>query len=283
MPRRLLPILVASIASTAAADPKQILESQLTNLCGDAQFNGEKPPKFAAKGDDVFIAPKDFGDGRPGPNELGCFDQKVLGAEAADKKSAWIAGDIGAQEIGCGAAPCPPPPPQIPEFHGTVLVERDGKAFRYVAWMFGTPISDKDQAAAVKKGVTLEPIERGIGAGAEDAVKVFEGTLGDPKLLAASVSKRKDVVLYGSELRERTVGGDKVAAKLAAWKLSFKVRDGIQAGVTASKTVAWIAANVDATSQKKPKDKPTPYRVLFLYEKTGTAWQLVHAQFAFAR
>jgi len=92
---------------------------------------------------------------------------------------------------------------------------------------------------------------------------------------------RKDVVLYGSELSERTVGGDNVKAKLAAWKLAFKVRDGIQAGLTASKTVAWVAANVDATSLKNPKDKPTPYRALFLYEKTAGTWQIVHAHFSF--
>ena len=54
----------------------------------------------------------------------------------------------------------------------------------------------------------------------------------------------------------------------------------MQAGVTSSKTIAFVAANLDATSLKKPKAKPTPYRVLFVYENTGTSWQLVQAHFS---
>ena len=88
-------------------------------------------------------------------------------------------------------------------------------------------------------------------------------------------------MLYGNEPAERTTGGAKVKAKLEAWKLAFKVRDGIQAGTTASKTIAWVAANVYSTSAKKPKDKPIPYRVFTLYEKTGADWKLVHANFAY--
>lgn len=138
----------------------------------------------------------------------------------------------------------------------------------------------KDQAFLVKKGVQPDVLPKEI-AGAEDVVKVFEASLGDPKAFAATVSDRADVVLYGSELAERTVGGAKVKAKLSAWKLAFKVRDGIQAGVTKSRRVAWVAANVDATSTKKPKNPSEPYRVLALYEKTGSEWKLVQAQFSF--
>jgi ketosteroid isomerase-like protein len=55
----------------------------------------------------------------------------------------------------------------------------------------------------------------------------------------------------------------------------------VQAGLTSNHAVAWVAANVDAISQKKPTDKPVPYRVLFLYEKAGAGWKLVQAHFSF--
>lgn len=124
-------------------------------------------------------------------------------------------------------------------------------------------------------------IPKRIGAGAEDAVKVFEGSIGDPKIFAASVSDRKDAVLIGSAPGEKTVGGAKVSAKLTNWKLAFAVHDGVAAGTTASKTVAWIAANLDARPAGKPDAKPAPYRALLIYEQKAGAWKLVAARFSF--
>src|SRR5262249_60023024 len=108
--------------------------------------------------------------------------------------------------------------------------------------------------------------------------KKFEATIGDVKAFAKTVSQRNDVVLYGSELAERTVGGNEVRAQLAKWKLAFKVRDGVQAGISSSKTTAWVAANLDAS---KPGDKkPTPYRALLVYEKhADTGWGVVPLHF----
>ena len=113
-------------------------------------------------------------------------------------------------------------------------------------------------------------------------MKKFEATLGDPKALAASVSARKDVVLYGSEFAERYVGAA-AKAQLAKWNLAFKVQGGIQAGVGAAKTIAWVAANVDASSIKNPKAATTPYQLFAIYEQTGADWQLVAAHFAFVK
>ncbi|HEX7839645.1 MAG TPA: nuclear transport factor 2 family protein [Kofleriaceae bacterium] len=81
----------------------------------------------------------------------------------------------------------------------------------------------------------------------------------------------------GRELAERSEGAAQVRAQLERWKFAFKVRDGIRAGLTASKTVAWVAANVDASSARRPKDKPLPHRLLFVDEKTGATWKLVQA------
>ena len=63
---------------------------------------------------------------------------------------------------------------------------------------------------------------------------------------------------------------------------AFRIRDGLQAGVSSNGQVAWVAANVDATSLKKKGSKPTPYRALFVYLLEGERWQLVVAHFSFS-
>ena len=124
-----------------------------------------------------------------------------------------------------------------------------------------------------------DAIPRAI-TGAEGVVALFETTILESRTLAGTVSDRKDVVLYGSESAERYVTGAKAKAQLTKWQLGFAVRDGVQAGLSANKQVAWVAANVDARSLKRPKDKPLPYRVLFVYEKAGDAWKLVLLHFS---
>jgi hypothetical protein len=199
---------------------------------------------------------------------------------SADGKTAWIAANAKGvlQPHDCAPGPCGKN--TDPPLHATGLLEKGAKEWRWVAWHIANPVKAKEQPYYVKQGVLPDVLPKSI-SGAEDVVKVFEASLGDPKAFAATVSDRKDVVLYGSELAERTVGGAKVKAKLVGWKLVFRVRDGIQAGLTSSKTVAWVAANVDASSIKKPKNPSEPYRVLALYEKTGSEWMLVQAHFSF--
>ncbi len=198
-------------------------------------------------------------------------------AYAADGSAAWVAADLWASSP-CGMDSCMHAKPD--PMHATALYDKAG-GWQPVTWLASRVYGGAEQAKAVAHGVKLMGLARKVD-GAEEVVKQLEATIGDAKALAATVSARKDVVLYGSDLGERYVGGPRVRAKLIAWALAFKVHDGIQAGVTSSKTVAWVAANVDATSAKHPKDKPVPYRMLFVYENTGGAWQLVQAQFSFS-
>jgi hypothetical protein len=198
-------------------------------------------------------------------------------AYATDGTAAWVAADLWASTP-CGMTSCMHDKPD--PMHATALYDKAG-GWQPVTWMASGVHSGAEQTKAIAAGVKLMEVARKID-GAEDVVKQFEATIGDAKALAATVSARKDVVLYGSDLGERYVGGAQVRAKLIAWALAFKVRDGVQAGVTSSKTVAWVAANVDASSAKHPKDKPVPYRMLLVYEQTAGAWQLVQAQFSFS-
>jgi SnoaL-like domain len=176
---------------------------------------------------------------------------------------AWVAADAA---TGCekGAPECVPD--NQPSVHVTGLARRDGKSWKWIAIHAGTITSAKadKQPAALPGG----------SKGADEIVQRFTTTMADPKALVASVSSRKDVVLYGSGLAERAVGGRKVKAMLKRWGFAFKPRDGVHAGIAG--TVAWVAANVDATKG----GKSSPYRVLAIYEKTAGAWQLVQLHFS---
>jgi hypothetical protein len=182
----------------------------------------------------------------------------------ADGKAAWVCADI-ALTLVAGIKP--------QETYMTLLVDL-GKPIQPIAVAHTEPGTD---AEAIEYPPLAIP--RGIEPGAEDAATQFETTIGEPKALAATVSDRKEVVLYGSN-KEKIVGGAQVKAKLSTWGRMFKVRDGVQAGLSGNKQIAWIAANVDMTPKNTPTAKPVPYRALFLYEKTTAGWMLVAAHFS---
>lgn len=197
----------------------------------------------------------------------------------SDPNVMWYAADIAATPGCMIETPCKLKPSLFS--NGTVLLEQTKSGWRAVAWHIAKRITSKQQAAELAGGKNLEPVPPRIDDGAEAAVKRFTDSLGDPKTFRASVSSRTDTMMFGSDPGERW-GGAAVKAQLAKWKLGFKVRDGIQAGVSAKGTVAWVAANVDAVPVAKPKAKAIPYRVTAIYEKVGTDWQVVQLHFSFA-
>ncbi|HTJ40967.1 MAG TPA: hypothetical protein VL463_02700 [Kofleriaceae bacterium] len=270
-----------AISSRAYAGDKlvDVLDARFEDVFGPDPQEDAALPRFALVGGDVIVAPKSAGDAMGGHGEQSTF--RMIAGLSSDKTAAWYAADLAEFEPGCGAAPCPPPPPPPPaELHAVAVFEKSGADWKPIVWSVAPVVAGKDQAASIKRG-DVPGAMPAKNDGADDALAVFGATIGDPKALAKSVSSRKDAVLYGSEASERVIGGAKVAAKLTGWNLAFKVRDGVSAGVSSSKTVAWIAANLDATSKKKPKDKPVPYRALFVYEKQGADWKLVVASFAY--
>lgn len=272
-------VVVAFTGQAFAEEVETRLEDRVREL--PTRNSDVDKPRFAFSNDRPFVATRDDG---TQPNFMGSeveLDKTVVGV-AADGKTAWIATNAKGVLVRGDCAPEPCGKNTDPPLHVTALLEKTGKDWQWLAWHIASPVNAKEQAALRKQGTLPDVLPREV-TGADDVVKVFEGALGDPRAFAATVSDRSDVVLYGSELAERTVGGAQVKTKLARWKLAFKVRDGIQAGLSTSKTVAWVAANVDATSTKKPKAPASPYRVLAIYEKTGSTWKLVQAQFSVDR
>jgi hypothetical protein len=121
-------------------------------------------------------------------------------------------------------------------------------------------------------------METQIADDAKPVVEQFRQSIADPKAFAATISARNDVVLYGTEPTERFVGGAAARATLLKWAFAWTVHGGIRAGVTKSKAVAWIAADVDARSAKSKTS--SPYRLTVVYEKTGTEWKIVQIHFS---
>lgn len=270
--------LLIALSSVAVADPRPA--DRAVSIAEDHVVqSGHGPVRFGFDVEAGVLVDAEPAEGGGAPMYTEGAKQ-VFAVGARDKNVAWAAFDLKRWSACDDAKACKGKPP-FATLHVAMLLEKGRHGWSSGVFHYAEPFTSKAYKKALKDGKTLPPLAKKIDAGAEDAVKVFEASIGDPAKLAASVSARKDVVLYGSDLPERYVGGAAVKQQLLKWDLSLKVRDGIQAGVSKGKTVAWVAANVDARPVKVMA-LPSPYRLLAIYEKVGTSWQLVQASFSFA-
>jgi hypothetical protein len=176
----------------------------------------------------------------------------------------------------CGMQHCMHDPP-VARAHGTALFEPTPAGWQPVVWDFAHVLTAKQQAEA--KRSPPPPIKHTLDTGVESAVGELTVRLArDPALLAAMVADRKDAVLFGSELKERFVGGPAIRERLMKWNLRYRIRDGVLAGLTTSRSVAWVVANVDAA---KPGNKTsTTYRMFAILELVAGNWQIVQLSFS---
>ena len=276
--RSLVALAIAFAARGAQAAPNAEIEKVFRTLQQGMSVSDIAAPRFAMTD---LESTKD-GDLGQAYIHLGGLDSeidRISTAVSTDGKAAWVGSDIRFVGDCGGSGSCGK---TFARNHFTGVFERTANGWQPVAWNMAVTNSAARQARMIKDGDKLDEIATKVD-GADGAVAVFSASLADPKALAATVSPRKDVLLYGSEDGERVVGGAQVKAKLTGWKLAFKVHDGIRAGVAATGSVAWVAANLDATPVGRDGAKPTPYRVLFVYELGGETWRLVSAQFSFGR
>jgi len=285
-------LLLVGASSLALADspidrtkPVGLLKTTAEVMSGLGQELDIHPPKFGFDTHEPQDAPKSLDDARgiggdpiadPFFNDSKDFPPHTV-AYAADHKSAWVATDL-ERVAPCGNGDCKKRDATL--LHATAIYDADG-GWQPAAWLYGRAISDADQAKVLAGKLAIPGVPMRIDDDANDAAALYRKTFPDPKALAATVSDRADVVLYGSAPAERFVGGAKVRAKLTAWNLAFEIDGGVRAGVTSSKTVAWVASNVLAKPPAKPTTRGVPYRVLAIYERTGRAWQLVQVHFSF--
>lgn len=282
MMRAILLLLIAS-TTLAHADPKAAIVKKL-ELLPPMPEGGEHPDADRSPADAPRIT---FGpsyslispnmDLATGELAMLSLDAKrpIIGV-ARDGKSAWIACEVDVQMPLASEADDVPNRGPDGFFHASGVLD-GGPTWKWSMWHIGWTGFRKNPRPKLVKDYPklLDNVE-----GADEVANVFKASLVSPKQLGATISDRKDAVLLGSARKERFVGGKAMRATLARWKLSFSVRDHVQAQVTSSGTIAWVAAHVDARPAGKPKAKPTPYRASFIYEREGDTWKVVVAQFS---
>jgi ketosteroid isomerase-like protein len=285
---------VALAATTAVADPKQPpkqaaapaptaeVVQRVENLASRAQRPAGEAPKVAFTGNLTLDAPGSLDDATLGMPDVAIADPKMTLALVVDTDTAIVSTNLG-EYYGCDAK-CGKPVSDS-WLRATAVLEKHAGAWQPLAWSITPSIRSTSQQDAAEDKIVPDKLARNI-AGAEDVVKQFETTIGDPKAFAATFSQRKDAVMMGSELAERFVGA-KAKAQILAWNMGFTVRDGVRAGVSKTGNVAWLAANVDAKSLKRANADAIPFRMFVVFEKVGTektapSWTVVHVQFSTA-
>ncbi len=267
---------VVAFAGDAPAPNAQVVTrlEEIASKLSRAQANA---PKFAITGNLTLEHPASFAEATMGLPDLALSDASKTFVVTADPDTAWVSTHL-AEHYGC-TSNCASVPADG-WLRAIAVFERENGVWQPSVWSITPSIPSTSQQDALDDEIAPDKLTRDTG-GADDAVRVFEATISDPKSFAATFSDRKEAVLFGSELPERYTGA-KAKATLASWAFKFTVRDGVRAGITKSGNLAWVAANVDAKSPRHPKDKPIPFRVFVLYEKIATTWKVVQMQFSTA-
>jgi len=267
---------VASAETVASQTPGGELTARLEAIASKASGAISNAPVFAFTGNLTLDPPPSLDVARMGFPDTALADHKKTLVAHVSPDTAWISTYL-AEHSQCGKNGCVKSTPDG-WVRAIALFDKVGTEWQPVAWSITPSIHAKAQQDSIDEGALPDAITS-KSDGADDVVKLFTTSLADPKAFAATFANRKDVTLMGSELGERYVG-PQAKATIAKWNFTFTVRDGTRAGMSKSKTVAWVAANVDAKSAKKPKAKAIPFRAFALYEKIGDAWKLVQIQFS---
>ena len=191
--------------------------------------------------------------------------KNVAGGFSKNKKSYWASAEItgGSKAV---------------DGHASAVWDKTASGWKLVAFSIVPTATDKQQQEAKKKGAAAPAIKAMNGAGDEYFLTVFDKVFSEHA--ADTVGERKDAVLFGSAANERYVGAGAIKKALGGWDLTLTVHGDMADGKTSGRLL-WIAANVDARPQTKPKADPTPYRVFLIYEGDSDGnYELEHASFA---
>lgn len=278
---RALPfVLLAASSSAFAGDSASTLASdlgaRLEALTSKSQTIIAETPQFTFTDNITLEHPASIFEAQRGLADIGKVDATKTLVVQVDPTTAIMSTHVG-EYFSCGKTGCKDPDGWL---RATVVFEKGAGAWQPLAWSITPSIPSSSQQDAIDDNINPDKLQRDLG-GADDAVRVFEATIGDPKQFAGTFSNRNEVLMFGSELPERYPGA-KAKKQLAAWNFAFTVRDGVRAGLSKSGNVAWVAANVDATPAKQKGAKALPFRVFAVYEKIATTWKLVHLQFSTA-
>jgi len=254
------------------------LSKRLEAIVSKSAHASADVPRFAFTGNLSLEQPANWGEATMGFPENALADAGKTVVVQTDPDTAVISTHL-SEFSSCPAAGCAKQAPES-TLRAVAVLEKANGNWQPVAWAITHSILSASQQDAMEQGIVPDKIGRNT-TGADEIAKQFETTAADPKAFAASFSDRKEVVMFGSELPERYVGG-KAKTQITSWNFAFKVRDGLRAGVSKSGNLAWVAANVDATSVKNTKMKPIPFRMFAVYEKSAAGWKVVEVEFSTA-
>lgn len=268
-------LLLASSAARAET-PAEEVAKRLETITSTSARPRLDLPKLAFTSNLTWDAPTTLEDALFGLPAITQLDKAKTVVGFGDPDTAFITANLGEYSNCPNSGGCAKLPAES-WLRGTAVFEKVTGIWQPLAWSITSPIPGDAQVAAMADGIVPDKLARDV-TGAEAVALLFETTIADAKTFSATVSKRPETVMLGSELGERYTG-PQVAKQIAAWKLVFKVRDGLRAGLARSGKVAWVAANVDAGQVKRPKAKPIPYRLFAIYVQDGKDWKLVQLQF----
>lgn len=266
-------LFASSVAS--AETPAEEVAKRLETITGKSNRAKLDTPKFAFTSNLTWEAPVSLEEAMFGLPQITLLDKAKTVVGIVEPDTAFVTAYLG-EYSNCPNTGCPKGAPES-WLRATAVFEKVTGIWQPLAWSITSPIPGDSQIAAMADGIFPDAIPRNV-TGADAVAMLFETTIANAKTFAATVSKRPETVMLGSEIGERFTG-PLVAKQITAWNLVFKVRDGLRAGVSKSGKVAWVAANVDAGQVKRPKAKPIPYRLFAIYELDGKDWKLVQLQF----
>lgn len=269
---------LADTKAPAAPSPNAELAQRLEAIVSKSAHASADVPRFAFTGNLSLEQPANWGEATMGFPDNALADAAKTVVVQTDPDTAVISTHL-SEFSSCPAAGCAKQAPDS-TLRAVAVLEKANGNWQPIAWAITNPIQSAAQQDAMAQGIMPDKIGRNT-AGADEIAKQFETTAADPKAFAASFSDRKEVVMFGSELPERYVGA-KAKGQITSWNFAFKVRDGLRAGISKSGNLAWVAANVDATSVKNAKMKPIPFRVFAVYEKSSAGWKVVEVEFSTA-
>jgi len=144
----------------------------------------------------------------------------------------------------------------------------------------------KNNQKAVEGCGLIDPAFRvpaAIGKGAAPAVKVIKDAFGGmydgngtSAQIIAALSDDKGAQMFGSAPSENFTGSAAIKNVFKKWKIDLYADDGehTRAGIAPGGDLAWVAMDITTMWMC------TSYRALFVLQKEGSAWKIVHQHYS---
>lgn len=263
--RAALIVGVISIASVAHADPAADAKAAFQ------RFVDSVAAKKAPDDVDTFITPArddddDVGDAEKAATAVGKPVKIVATGIAKSGTGAWIAATLGSTRA-------------------TAFLVKDAKGWHVTAAHWSTAHAEARFTAddGVGCGMVNEVLRwpahvpKDAKAAADALDKAFmppDGGKHGPLDLAA-LSDDKSALVFGSAPKEQWTGGAKIKKVFDGWKIDLGAgSDLARAGIASGGDLAWVAEPVTTDLMCKQ------YRAMFVLQKEGGAWKIVHQHYS---